>query len=72
MNKQTREAYALLREYRRNLSRQQIRTLKGLMMAGDAEGAMRGMKRITKEGQYKNRACHKGHTERNHSYCDAG
>lgn len=52
MNKQTRKAYALLRKRRHSLSRQQIRTLKGQIKAGDAEGAMRGIKRITKEGQY--------------------
>lgn len=52
MNKRTREAYTLLHKHRRNLSRQQIRILKGQIMAGDAEGAVRGIERITKEGQY--------------------
>lgn len=51
MNKRTREAYALLRKHQRNLSRQQIRTLKGQIRAGDTEGAMRGIKRITQERQ---------------------
>jgi hypothetical protein len=49
MNKQEREAYAMLRKRRRNLTRQQIRTLKGQIITGDAEGALRGIRRIIAE-----------------------
>ncbi len=32
------------------LTRQQYKTLKGQILAGDAVGAMRGLKKLTKEG----------------------
>lgn len=49
MNKQEREAYWELGKHRAELTRQQFRTLKGQIFAGDAEGAMCGLKRMMKE-----------------------
>lgn len=49
MNKQEREAYWELGKHRAELTRQQFCTLKGQIFAGDAEGAMCGLKRMMKE-----------------------
>ena len=43
-------ALRVLRDHRDRLTRQQLATLKGQILAGDAEGAMRGLRRLlTKE-----------------------
>lgn len=39
-------ALLLLRNTKHRLSRQQYRTLKGQVLAGDADGAMKGLRRI--------------------------
>lgn len=44
-----RQAYWVLGNHRAELTRQQFRTLKGQIFAGDAEGAMCGLKRMMKE-----------------------
>ena len=41
-------AYAKLYKHRDNLTRQQIRTLKGQIKAGDVDGAMQGLKKLLK------------------------
>jgi len=43
-----RELYDSLSKYRKVLTRQQLRTLKGQIFAGDTEGARRGIERMTK------------------------
>mgnify|MGYP006361747173 CR=1 FL=1 len=43
MNK---DAYAVLRQYRVYLTRQQVRTLVGQIKAGNADGAMNGLSKI--------------------------
>lgn len=48
MDKHACEVYYLLECQRDRLTRQQLRTLKGQIFAGDADGAMRGLKRILK------------------------
>ena len=50
-NEQTVKALASLRANRSKLSRQQIRTLKGQILAGDIIGAMRGLNRIIGQKQ---------------------
>lgn len=42
----TRAAMMMLKTYHASLTRQQIRTLKGQVLAGDIDGAMRGLDRI--------------------------
>ena len=39
-------ALGTLLSYKPQLSRQQYKTLKGQILAGDAEGAMRGLKKL--------------------------
>ena len=46
LDKRGREVYAMIGEYRKELSHQQISTLTGQIFAGDAEGAVRGLKRL--------------------------
>lgn len=46
MDKHACEVYYLLECQRYRLTRQQMRTLKGQIFAGDADGAMRGLERI--------------------------
>lgn len=46
LDKRGREVYAMIGEYRKELSHQQISTLKGQIFAGDAEGAVRGLERL--------------------------
>lgn len=46
MDKHACEVYTLLECQRKMLTRQQLRTLKGQIFAGDADGAMRGLERI--------------------------
>jgi hypothetical protein len=41
-------ALKTLKSYRGKLTRQQIRTLKGQILAGDAEGAIKGLKKLLK------------------------
>lgn len=60
MNKQEREAYWTLGKHRSELTRQQFRTLKGQIFAGDAKGAMCGLKRMMKE-RTKHEAANNGH-----------
>ena len=43
------KALGKLLSAKKMLTRQQYKTLKGQILAGDAEGAMRGLKRITKQ-----------------------
>lgn len=45
-----RDLYDSLWKYRKVLTRQQLRTLKGQIFAGDTEGAKRGLERLTKGG----------------------
>lgn len=49
MNEQECEVFARLHEHRRQMTRQQLRTLKGQIFAGDADGAARGLERILKQ-----------------------
>lgn len=49
LDKQERKAYWELGKHRAELTRQQFRTLKGQIFAGDAKGAMRGLKQMIKE-----------------------
>lgn len=46
LDKRGREVYAMVGEHRRELTRQQISTLKGQIFAGDSEGAARGLERL--------------------------
>lgn len=46
MDKHACEVYVLMEGQRKNLTRQQMRTLKGQIFSGDADGAMRGLERI--------------------------
>lgn len=41
----------LLRNHRRTLTRQQIKTIRGQALAGDVEGAIKGLSKILK-GRY--------------------
>lgn len=52
MDKRGREAYALLRAYRHRLTRRQLCTLKGQILAGDTEGALKGLATILERSQY--------------------
>lgn len=42
------QALRTLKDNRRNLTREQLNTLRGQVFAGDAEGAMRGLKKLLK------------------------
>lgn len=48
LDKAGRNLYDSLWKYRKVLTRQQMRTLKGQIFAGDTEGARRGIERLTK------------------------
>lgn len=41
----------VLKYHRAQLTRQQFKTLKGQLIAGDADGAMKGLKRILNRSQ---------------------
>lgn len=41
-------ALNVIRKYREQLTTQQIRTLKGQVLSGDTEGAMRGLNKLVK------------------------
>ena len=53
-NKLDVEAYKTLKEYRRHLTRQQIRTLAGQIKAGQGDAAMNGLAKIL-DRQYDRR-----------------
>ncbi len=42
-------AFARLKSARGNITKQQYRTLKGQILAGDVDGAMRGLRKILGE-----------------------
>ena len=43
-------AFILLRGFREKLTKQQYKTLKGQILAGDSDGAMRGLQKILGRG----------------------
>ena len=45
------EALRLLKTHSANLTKQQYKTLRGQVLAGDFEGAMRGLAKILHKGQ---------------------
>lgn len=45
----TRNALSRLGEYRSKLSRQQLKTLRGQILSGNIDGAMRGLDKILKQ-----------------------
>lgn len=47
MDEVQKKAFALLTKYRRRLTRQQVTTLKGQILAGDPIGAVKGLKKLT-------------------------
>lgn len=49
----TKEALQALKAYRLVLSSQQLRVLKGQILAGDIAGAMKGLRRLTCPGIVK-------------------
>ena len=49
----TKEALRMLKAYRPVLSTQQLRVLKGQILAGDIAGAMKGLRRLTCPGVAK-------------------
>lgn len=49
MDKQTRKFIRSLKEYRREIPKQQLKTIRGQALSGDLEGARLGLKKITKE-----------------------
>ena len=50
-NGDIRDAYRCLREYRKHLSRHQLKTLLGQIKAGDVNGAMNGLDKVlTRKG----------------------
>ena len=44
------EALKTLKAYRQTLNAQQLRTLKGQILAGDITGAMKGLRKLTVPG----------------------
>lgn len=48
MSERERMVYWMLKKHRKELTRQQFRTLKGQIFTGDADGAMRGLERMMK------------------------
>lgn len=42
-------AFYILNTNKKNLTRQQYRTIKGQILAGDIEGAMKGLQRLTRK-----------------------
>ncbi|MGN0996537.1 MAG: hypothetical protein ACI4PG_06490 [Candidatus Ventricola sp.] len=53
MDEQACDVFGRLIDNRRKLTRQQYRTLKGQIFAGDADGAERGLERILEQGECK-------------------
>jgi hypothetical protein len=51
MNYSLNEVMKSLKANRNNLTRQQLRTLKGQALAGDTVGAMKGLQKILKQGK---------------------
>lgn len=49
-------AYRELFRHRQNLTKQQFRTFSGQINSGDAEGAVRGLEKLTRKGE---RQCQK-------------
>ena len=45
------KAFMALKAARGSLTKQQYRTLRGQIFAGDADGAMRGLKKILERGK---------------------
>lgn len=52
LDKRGSKAYALLRAYRHRLTRRQLCTLKGQILAGDTDGALKGLKTLLERGKY--------------------
>ena len=46
MNSTLNEVMKMLKAHRNELTRQQLRTLKGQALAGDTDGAIKGLKKI--------------------------
>lgn len=44
----TQGAFYVLNTNKKNLTKQQYRTIKGQILSGDIEGAMKGLQRLTK------------------------
>ena len=49
MNREQKEALTTLLVYRKELTRQQYRTFKGQIEAGDVEGFRKGLKKVLRE-----------------------
>ena len=49
----TDHAFRLLNAFRNKLTKQQYRTLKGQILAGDGEDALRGLQKILERGARK-------------------
>lgn len=49
MNREQKEALTTLLAYRRKLTRQQFRTFKGQIEAGDVEGFRKGLEKVLRE-----------------------
>lgn len=60
MNKK-KTALATLRMMRHKLTRQQTRTIRGQILSGEIEPAMRGMKRLCLNGEYQQYKAGDGH-----------
>lgn len=48
MNKEVKQCFLLLRDYRHRLTRQQKTTLKGQILSGDIEGFRKGLFKLMK------------------------
>ena len=51
MGREQKEALVMLLSRRSDVTRQQFRTLKGQIIAGDAEGARKGLEKILKRNK---------------------
>ena len=49
MNSTLNEVMKMLKAHRNELTRQQLRTLKGQALAGDTDGAIKGLKKILQQ-----------------------
>lgn len=48
MDKEVKQCFLLLRDYRYRLTKQQIKTFKGQILAGDIEGFRKGLFKLMK------------------------
>lgn len=53
MTREQKEAYVALLAYRRSLTRQEVKTFKGQILAGDVDGFHKGLEKVLRRGGKK-------------------